>query len=78
MNFFNLLFSYVYFLIKQYIDFLKKIIILHSILYTFIGIINLRQSVECMIDKKSGNNLVHNFEAALTRMMLSIKIKSSY
>ena len=67
-------FSYVY-LKKQYSDFFKKITILHTILRLFIGIINLNQSVECMIDKKSGNNLVHNFETALTRMMLSIKIK---
>ena len=47
--------------------------ILHTILTLFIGIINLRQSVECMIGKKSGNNLVHNYcETALTRMMLPI------
>jgi hypothetical protein len=46
--------------------------ILHTILGLFIGIINLKQSVECMIGKKSGNNMVHNIEAAFTRMMLSI------
>jgi len=54
------------FLIKQFSDFLKKIIILHTILYNFIGIINMRQSVECMIDKKSENNLV--FKVLLSKI----------
>jgi len=66
------------FLIKQFSDFLKKIIILHTILYNFIGIINMRQSVECMIDKKSENNLV--FKVLLSNInvyfLISFKFKA--